>query len=83
MVDVEELLPMGLHEIKCWMYADAPVLLQHLSPHQGGEELVFVVPLEVDMLLDERTQLFDILYSGYIKPFRRKIGNYVVYITAS
>jgi hypothetical protein len=41
-----------------------------------------VIPVEIDQILDVLTPLFDIIYAGYIKPVKRNMGQYVVYITA-
>jgi hypothetical protein len=82
MIDLEEVFPNGKNMMRCWQFEDAPELLKKLSSHSGDEELVFVIPLEIDQVLDVYTPLFDIIYSGYIKPVRKIVGAYVVYITA-
>jgi len=83
MLELEEIFVKDVDKmIRCWNFADAPALIQKLSTHGGDEELVFVIPLELEELLDQSTQLYDIIYSGYIKPSRKVVGQYAVYITA-
>jgi hypothetical protein len=83
MIDLEEVFE-GYEGtmFRCWRYEDAPMLLQNLSTHGGDEELVFVIPADIEEGLNESSPLYDVMYSGYIKPTRKKIGQYVVYITA-
>ena len=83
MIELEEIFVNDANKmIRCWNFADAPALIQKLSPHGGDEELVFIIPLELEESLDQGTQLYDIMYSGYIKPSRKVVGQYAIYITA-
>jgi hypothetical protein len=82
MIDLEEVVDTGRNMIRCWQFYDAPLILQNLSTHGGDEELIFVVPVDIDETLDANTTIYDILYCGYVKPCRKVIGTHVVYITA-
>lgn len=82
MIDIESVVGTGTNMIMCWRFEDAPILFQELSTHGGDEELVFLVPAEAGEMFDATTPLFDILYSGYIKPARINLGTHIVYITA-